>query len=591
MILQFKSLLVIFCSVFFIFMLTGCFSLASKSNSTVIETREPEAATGVNLKQSVTANQYMVVSANKHASQAGLAMLEKGGNAIDAAIAIQAMLTLVEPQSSGIGGGAFMLYWDNKAKKLYTIDARETAPKNATSDLFLDKNGHAIKWINAVVGGRSVGVPGVLAGLELAHHKWGKLTWKSAFHDAVNLAEQGFEVSPRLAKLVEMQYNPGIKKLSKANQYFFPNGERLKAGDRLTNKPLARSLSTIATQGAKGFYTGQLANDIVDAVQNAELAPGVLNLQDLTDYQALIREPVCGEYHEFKLCGMGPPSSGGSTVIQILKLLEPFNLSQYEPNSVEAIHYISQAARLAFADRGLYIADPDFVDIPLVQMMDATYLKKRRSLIPTDSDMGKAYPGQFEHYKVAKDNALELPNTSHFSIVDGEGNAISMTSSIEMAFGSAVMVGGFLLNNQLTDFSLSPKKNGLLVNNRVEAGKRPRSSMAPFMVFDKKGQFKMALGSPGGSRIINYVSHTLIGVLDWRLSLQEAIDLPKFTHRNDYLALEERTTLASKQNQFELKGYKVKVRSLNSGIHAIIKDKSLLIGAADPRREGIALGR
>ncbi len=565
-------------------------STDSEVKSKAIEVREPEAATGYKKQKTAIGQEFMVSTANVHASRAAADILAAGGNAIDAAVAIQATLSLVEPQSSGIGGGAFMLYWDNKEKKLYTIDGRETAPSKADSKLFLDENGQAARWIDAAVGGRSVGVPGVLAALDLAHQRWGKQAWSSLFESSIKLANDGFEVSPRMAKLVGMKINPGVHSLKPASDYFFPNGEALSAGTLLKNPELAHSLKLIAEQGSEVFYRGELAKAIVEAVQGSKIEPGLLSLEDMAAYKAIIREPLCSPYHEYNVCSMAAPSSG-STIIQTLKILEPYKLSSYPENDVRALHLYIQASRLAFADRAHYIADPDFVNVPEQALLSEAYLAKRRQLIDINKDMGKAKAGQVDGLALAKDDAFERPNTSHFSIVDKQGNAISMTSSIEMAFGSTVMVKGFLLNNQLTDFALSPQREGKDVLNRVEPLKRPRSSMSPTMVFDESGDLKFVLGSPGGSRIINYVGHTLLGLLDWDMSLQQAINQAKMTQRNDYTALEKGSALAEKKAQFESLQHKVKLIDLNSGIHGIEIDKGRLFGAADPRREGVAIGR
>ncbi|MGM7317490.1 gamma-glutamyltransferase [Idiomarina sp. ST10R2A5] len=565
--------------------------LSACSPGTEQEVREPEAATGFSEKTASTANKYMVAAANKHAVEAGYHVLEKGGSAVDAAVAVQSMLGLVEPQSSGIGGGAFILYWDNNENKLYTIDARETAPQAATEELFLDDKGNPPKWIEAVVGGRSVGTPGVLRGLELAHERWGKSDWSSLFSETVELAEAGFEVSPRLAKLVEMEINPGVKKMPVASSYFFPNGTALKAGDTLKNPEYAKSLSLIAEQGADAFYEGKLAEKIVKAVQNSAIEPGVLSLEDLSQYSAKLREPVCNDYREYQVCGMGPPSSGGITTLQTLGVLENFELGKLKPNSEEFVHWFTQASRLAYADRNQWIADPDFVEIPVEAMLDKAYLSSRAETIKKD-DMGKAKPGVQLQPAYEQDIAYELPNTSHISIVDAEGNVVSMTTSIEMGFGSTVMAGGFLLNNQLTDFSLAPGDGKEKFANRVEPGKRPRSSMAPTVVLDKEGQQLIhAIGSPGGSRIINYVTQTLVGMLDWNLNVQEAINLGHVTNRNDYTSLEKGRDISEFKAALEKRKHDVRVIDLNSGLHGIsINADGTLVGGADPRREGVAKG-
>jgi gamma-glutamyltranspeptidase/glutathione hydrolase len=555
------------------------------------EDREPEAATGVNHRVAVEAKEFMVATANPYASEAGFNILNKGGSAIDAAIAIQLVLTLVEPQSSGIGGGAFILHWDKSKKSLTTFDGRETAPQNATDELFLDENGKAISWIKAVVGGRSVGVPGVLAALKEAHGQYGKLAWSELFVDAIKLAEHGFIVSPRLEKLVAMKFNPGISQLPEIKKYFFPNNIAIKAGDRLKNKKLANVYRSIAKEGIAPFYEGWIAKKIVDSVQNSDIAPGKLTLKDMASYQPKQRAAVCGAYRIYSVCGMAPPSSGGVAVIQILGQLESYNLAETEFNNVETVHLFTQSSRLAFADRNRYIADNDFVEVPVEGLIAPKYLAMRAKLINVNQDMGKAEAGQPEGALAqADDRAYELPSTSHISIVDKEGNAISMTTSVEMAFGSAVMVEGFILNNQLTDFSLAPKVKGKLVANRLEPMKRPRSSMAPTMVFNSDNTLKLVVGSPGGSRIINYVAKTIIGVLDLKLDPQSAINLPNVTNRNNVTTLEKDTKVTALKSGLEAKGHRVIVRDLNSGVHAIEVTEAGLIGGADPRREGKVLG-
>lgn len=556
------------------------------------EAREPEAATGYVDKKAVKGNKYMVVAANPYASKAGFAILAQGGSAVDAAIAVELVLALVEPQSSGLGGGTFMLYWDNQKKKMTTLDGRETAPAAATSDLFLDKQGKPLKWMDAVVGGRSVGVPGMMATLKKAHEQYGKLPWAALFEQAITLAENGFVVSPRLEKLLGMNFNPGIHTLPEINQYFFPNGKSVKAGDILVNKKLAKVFKSIAKEGVDVFYKGWIATKIVEKVQNAAIAPGLLTMKDMATYQVKEREPVCGGYHEYNVCGMAPPSSGGIAVIQILAQLQRFELANYQPNDVEAMHLYTQSARLAFADRNRYVADADFVSVPTAGLLAPSYLAKRSLLIHPDKDMGRAVSGNPEGaLALANDSAIERPSTSHFSIVDDQGNAVSMTSSIENGFGSALMVEGFILNNQLTDFSLAPKQNGNWVANRVQPNKRPRSSMAPMMVFNQDNSLKLLVGSPGGSRIINYVVQTIIGVLDWKLDPQEAANLPHVTNRNHVTTLERGTPAELLKPALEAKGHKVQLRDLNSGVHAIEVTKNGFIGGADPRREGLVLAQ
>ncbi|MDN3652898.1 gamma-glutamyltransferase [Thalassotalea ponticola] len=554
------------------------------------EDREPEAATGVIEKSVVEAKQYMVAAANPYAVEVGADILQQGGSAIDAAIAVQLVLTLVEPQSSGIGGGAFLLYFDNKTKQVTSFDGRETAPAAASQDLFLQADGTPVRWIDAVVGGRSVGVPGVVKAMEQAHQQYGVLPWSKLFERAISLAEHGFEVSPRLAKLVSMGFNPGVKQLTAASSYFYPNGEPLKAGTVLKNPQLANVYRALAKHKSEVFYQGWIAQKIVDAVQNSAIAPGLLSLEDMKHYQAQQKQALCAPYRVYRLCSVAPPSSGGIAVIQILKQLEQHSMSALKPTSTQWVHLFTQSSRLAFADRNHYIADPDFVDVPSALLISDDYTAMRGALIG-ERDMHKAEPGTVQHLSRAADNAIEMPSTSHISIVDQFGNALSMTTSIEMAFGSAVMVEGFLLNNQLTDFSLDPMVDGKIVANALAPNKRPRSSMAPMMVFNQDNSLRLVVGSPGGSRIINYVAQTMLAVLDNNLDVQSAIDLPKVTHRNDVTSLEQGREISLLQPQLEALGHRVSVRSLNSGIHAIEVKEGKLFGGADPRREGVALGQ
>ncbi|KTF18242.1 gamma-glutamyltransferase [Pseudoalteromonas sp. H105] len=563
-------------------------SLAAES-ITPRETREPEAATGQQIKQQVLGNNFMVAAANPYAVEAGQKILALGGSAIDAAITTQLVLTLVEPQSSGIGGGTFLMYFDNKTQTLTSFDGRETAPQNADETLFLDKHGKAVKWIEAVVGGRSVGVPGVLHAFANAHKQYGKLPWEVLFKPAIEIAEQGFKVSPRLHKLLAKRFNPGVTELDVIRDYFFVEGEPLAIGTIKKNQPLADIYKAIAAHGIDAFYKGDNAKQMVEAVQTSKIAPGTLSVNDLKKYKSVQRDAVCAPYHEYTVCSMAPPSSGGVAVIQILALLESKQLAQYEPNSERAIHYFTQASRLAFADRNVYMGDPDFTYIPTQELLEADYIKQRSALI-TEKDTPAVAGEPKEKLAYAQDDAYELPSTSHVSIVDSAGNAVSMTSSIEMAFGSTVMVNGYILNNQLTDFALSPYKDGKLLANRVEAGKRPRSSMSPVMVFNKDGSLRLVVGSPGGSRIINYVAHVLIGVLDWNLSAQEAINLGRVTNRNRYTTIEKGMPVETLKASLTKRGHTVHVRDLNSGLHAVELIDGALYGAADPRREGIALG-
>ncbi|GGW95683.1 gamma-glutamyltransferase [Alteromonas halophila] len=555
------------------------------------EDREPEAATGFDRKSAFTADEFMVVAANPYASWTGKRVIEQGGSAIDAAVAIQAMLSLVEPQSSGIGGGAFILYWDNENKVLHTYDGREMAPEAVNAHWFMQGN-QPMDWLDAVVGGKSVGVPGAIKALEVAHQDFGSLPWRDLFNDTIKLAKKGFPVSPRLAKLVAMDYHPGLKEFAASSTYFFPGGMPLKEGYVRTNSKLAKSLTGIAENGSDYLYTGPLAKKIVEAVNGAAINPGQLSLDDLANYKVIKRQPVCGDYHTRRICGMAPPSSGGINVFQILKLLEDKSLSQYGPGSVEFAHLFTQASALTYADRERYVADTDFTNLPYAALINPAYLKRRSELVRTDRKWQPARAGApYAQAQIATGMSGEQPNTSHISIVDKQGNAVSMTTSIEFMFGSGLMVGGFMLNNQLTDFSFLPTEHRFPVLNRVEPHKRPRSAMSPTMVFDSNGELELVVGSPGGSRIISYVAQTLIGVLDFNLDIQQAINMPRITNRNDYTALEAGTPVTQLEGPLRKLGHKVRVQDLNSGLHGIqLKDDSL-IGGADPRREGIAVGQ
>jgi gamma-glutamyltranspeptidase/glutathione hydrolase len=552
----------------------------------------PEHGTGRMAKASVVAAEFMVAAANPLAAQAGYDVLKAGGTAADAMVAVQLMLNLVEPQSSGIGGGAFMLYWDAASRSLQTFDGRETAPAAATPAYFLTAEGEPMGFWDAVVGGRSVGVPGTLRLLELAHTMHGRMAWKELFQPVIALAEAGFEVSPRMAKSIASSSEKKLAKFGAARAYFFNlDGTPLAAGTRLKNPAFAAALKMIAQDGADALYRGPIARDIVAAVQATTDNPGVMTLKDLADYRVKLRQPVCFGYRAYEVCGMGPPTSGGLTVGQILGVLGHFDLAGMG-RTVDSVHLFAEAGKLAYADRALYMADSDFVSVPVKGLLDPAYLTARAQLVKLDSAMEKATAGNppwREAELRAPDSDPERPGTSHFVIRDRYGNALSMTTTIETGFGSRVMTNGFLLNNELTDFSRAPEKDGRPVANRVEAGKRPRSSMAPTMVF-KDGEPYLLVGSPGGSRIINYVAKTLVAILDWNLDVQAALDLGHFVNRNGATDLEEGTEAADLKEALEARGHQIKVRDLNSGLHAILIKDGQLIGGADPRREGVALG-
>jgi gamma-glutamyltranspeptidase / glutathione hydrolase len=495
----------------------ACFALVLLAPLTASLAREPqtpdaapEAATGKTAQTLVRAQRFMVVSANPLATQAGQDILREGGSAVDAAIAIQLVLGLVEPQSSGIGGGAFLLHYDAVGQKVRSYDGRETAPASVSADLFM-RQGKVMPFSEAVNSGRAVGSPGVLRMLELAHRRHGKLPWSRLFAPAITLAEQGFAVSPRLH--AQIAGNRALFAQEPARDYFYPNGQPAAVGHVLKNPAYAAVLKRVATEGVNAFYEGEIAADIVAAVR-AHPVPGELTLADMSGYRAKERTAVCGKHARYQVCSMGPPSSGGIAVLQMLGMLEQHQLDQMQPGSVEAAHYFAEAGRLAFADRERYIADPDFITVPVDALLDPRYLQWRGAQIDSRMSMGTALPGDPLQMlaKRGKDQAADLPSTTHLVVVDAQGHGVSMTSTIETEFGSKIFVRGFLLNNQLTDFSLQPNDNeGRPVANRVAASKRPRSAMAPTVVMHN-GRLFMLAGSPGGSAIINFVAKTLIGV-------------------------------------------------------------------------------
>ena len=537
---------------------------------------------------------YMVAAANPHAARAGIEILRAGGSALDAAIAVQMVLNLVEPQSSGIGGGAFLLYWDPAAKKISTYDGRETAPAAARPDRFLRPDGSPMGIGEAVSSGRSVGVPGVLRMLEFAHAKHGRLPWKQLFEPAIRLAEEGFAVSPRLHRLIES--DPLLRRYPAARAYFYlPDGGALPIGHRLKNPELAAVLRRIAAEGSDAFYKGDIARDIAAAVTTTKdkvWRPGDMTEQDLAAYRAKEREPLCGKYRSYRVCGMPPPSSGGIAVLAILGLLERFPMASMRQGSSGLVHHFAEAGRLAYADREHYVGDPDFVPVPAAGLVDPAYLRERSQLIRPERSMGRAAPGQPAGVPVSfgADATVEIGGTSHFSIVDAAGNAVAMTSSVESAFGSRILVHGFLLNNELTDFSFVPEEGGRPAANRVEPGKRPRSAMSPTLVFDRKGELYLTLGAAGGPAIINYTARALVGVLDGRLSLQQAFAAPNMGSRNRDTEIEQGSALEGIAAALRALGHPVDAVQMVSGLHGVMRGARGLTGGADPRREGVVLG-
>ncbi len=555
----------------------------------------PEAATAIAAKGAgtpVEAKNWMVSAANPLAVQAGAKVLRNGGSAADAMVAVQAVLGLVEPQSSGLGGGAFLVWFDAETGEITTLDGRETAPLAATPTLFQDAEGEPLKFFDAVVGGLSVGTPGTPALMAEAHRRWGRADWPRLFDDAIALADDGFTVSARLASLVENDQER-LTRFPRTASYFIPEGAPIQEGNTLVNPAYADTLTRIAEEGAQVFYEGAIAQSIVDTVQNAEGNPGVLSMQDFATYQIKQRPAVCATYRAHDICGMGPPSSGALTVGQILGMLDGTDLASLGAESPESWRLIGDASRLAFADRGRYMADSDFVPVPTEGLVDPDYLAERAELLATDAALEEVSAGTpaFDHALLwADDESIELPSTSHISIVDADGNALSMTTTIENGFGSRLMApGGFLLNNELTDFSFRTHNEGVPIANRIEPGKRPRSSMAPTIVL-KDGKPILVVGSPGGSRIIGYVAKTIIAHLDWGMDVQQAVALPHLVNRFGKYDVEEGTSAETLVEPLTALGYEAAPRALTSGLHVIAITEDGLSGGADPRREGIALG-
>ncbi len=538
----------------------------------------------------VSSQNWMVAAANPLAVEAGAKVLRAGGSAADAMVAVQVVLGLVEPQSSGLGGGAFLVWYDAATGELTTLDGRETAPLEANHRLFQDENGEPLKFFDAVVGGLSVGTPGTPALLEEAHRRWGRSPWPSLFADGITLADEGFLVSPRLASLVEKDAER-LSRFPATAAYFLPDGTPLAQGQRLMNPDYAETLRVLASEGSAGFYGGEIAAGIVSTVRNAPGNPGILSGIDLALYQVIEREPVCAAYRVYEVCGMGPPSSGALTVGQILGMLDGYDLAAMGPEDINTWRLIGDASRLAFADRGRYMADHDFVPMPTKGLVDPAYLSERGALMSGDAALIDAAPGnpEFEHSSNwADDVSLELPSTSHISIVDQYGNVLSMTTTIENGFGSRLMTNGFLLNNELTDFSFKTHSNGVPIANRLEPGKRPRSSMSPTIVMQDDKPV-LAIGSPGGSRIISYVAKSIIAWADWDMDVQQALSMPHLVNRFGTFDVEQGTSAEGFVDALTELGYEVNPRDLTSGLHAI-EIGDVLTGGADPRREGIALG-
>ena len=538
------------------------------------------------------AKRHMIAAANPHAAQAGLEMMRAGGSAVDAAIATQMVLGLVEPESSGIGGGAFMLVYNPKTKQTTSFDGREMAPASATPTIFLDAGGQPRTKPEAIPGGLSVGIPGVIKMLWLAHEKHGKLPWARLFEPAIKLSENGFPVGPKLARTIR-NFTRGAGMPDIKAHFYHPDGTPLAEGETYKNPEYAATLRKIAKEGPDGFYKGEIAQAIVDTVQHAPRQQGGMSLEDLDKYQAKERAPVCGDYREYHLCSMGPPSSGGVAVLQILGMLQRFTPTELTPNTVSGAHLFAQASRLAYADRAMYLGDPAFVDVPVKGLTDKTYLAERAALIDPKHDMGTAIAGNppQKHAALAPQVSPVLHGTSHMTIVDDTGQVVAMTTSVESVFGANIMTKGFMLNNTLTDFSFQPMREGKPVANAPAPGKLPLSAMSPTIVFDKDGGFLASVGSPGGPAIIDYVSQILIGMLDAKMTVKDAIAMPHEINMNGTTLLEASPNSDALAAQLTAMGHTVQVpRIEGSGLHGIQKVKGGYVGAADPRRDGIALG-
>ena len=548
----------------------------------------------INLKNNgkpIIAKKWMVVTANQQASKIAAKILSQGGTAVDAMISAQLALGLVEPESSGLGGGAFLVYFNNFTNQLTTLDGRETAPLNVDEKMFQDSDGAPIKFFDAVVGGKSVGTPGTLALLEKAHKKWGRLKWSVLFDDIIELAEKGFVVSNKLSSSIQKNQK-SLSKFKRTRDYFLPNNKPLKAGEILYNKNYARTLKILAKFGSSSFYQGVIGNEIIDTVQNAKINPGILDKKDLLNYNIIEREPVCILYRKYNVCGMGPPSSGAITINQILGMIEHFDIAKLGPGNPKTWRIIGDASRLAFADRSVYIADEDFINVPKYHLTSKIYLKKRAEKLNSQKRIENVKPGNFKEKfsnNFTDDISIELPSTSHISIVDVYGNALSMTTTIENSFGSRLMTkGGFLLNNELTDFSFTTFKNNKRIANSIQPGKRPRSSMAPTIIL-KDNKPIYILGSPGGSNIIGYVVNAIVSMIDWKQDAQKAASVSHAINKFGTFYLEKNTYLSKLETSLKNLNYRVEFKDFFSGLNIIHIDKKLY-GGSDHRREGIAIG-
>lgn len=567
------------------------FFLASCSAALLLAACGTEKPIAISPAAAPPAPQQMVSSAHPLATQAGLEILQAGGSAADAAVATLLVLNVVEPQSSGIGGGGFLLYHDD-VQGLVSLDGRETAPRSAKADMFVRKDGTPMSMGEAVPGGKSVGVPGNVRLIADMHKRYGKLPWKRVFQPAIEVAEKGFIVSPVLAAALA-RHADRLKRDPMARQlYFDAQGQPLAVGARMVNLPLAETLRLLADKGDKAFYEGPHAQAIVNAVSTAAQNPARMTRDDLARYQVVARAPVCGSYRSYRICGMGPPSSGGVAVVQILQQLESFDLKAMGAQNITAWHLIAESMRLAYADRALYAADSDFVQVPVAGLIDPAYTAERAKLIDPARAATQVLAGAPKvTVAQAPASSEEVPATSHFVVVDSAGDVASQTSTIEGPFGSGLMVGGYFLNNELTDFNFLPREKGQPVANRIAAGKRPRSSMSPTIVYDAQGKPVLALGAAGGPTIIAQVAKAIVGVIDWELSPQEAIALPFLMGVPEGVRVEEGTWLAAARGQLEALGHRVSLTQMPLKANAVAAlPTGGWTGGADPRGEGVARG-
>ena len=535
---------------------------------------------------SLAAAQGVTSSADPRATEAGREILHQGGTAADAAVAMVAVLTLVEPQSSGIGGGGFMLHHNAKDGSISTIDGREIAPAAAKPERFLGPDGKPRPYMDVIPGGLSVGVPGNMRLMEMAHKKWGKLEWKALFQPAIKLAEDGFLVTPALNKWL-VEFEPMWKDFPAARAIYYVDGKPAPVGTRLKNPAYAAILRDIAARGPEAFYSGANARAISEAVANAPRNPAVLTAKDLAAYRAKERPAVCTSYRIYKVCGMGPPSSGATTVFGILGMIEGWDMKAMGKDNPMSWHLLAEAMQLSYADRAAYLGDADFVDVPVKGLLDKAYLAERRQLISPYGAAGHYEPGTPPGAKPrAAAPAIPEQGTTHFVTADAAGNVVSMTSTVESIFGSQLIANGYFLNNELTDFDHAPTKDGVPTANRVQAGKRPLSSMSPTIVYGPDGKVVLAVGSAGGKRIIMHVTKVLIGVLDWGLDAKAAMELPNLFFGRDGVLIEDNAAgqaIAAKMKPF---GYSFTATGLGSKLNAVERTAAGWRGAADPRGPG-----